>query len=238
MTITFLTFGGPTERYHNNVDRICKEAGAFNIFNNIVGLKDDYLKNDANFWDMHHKFIENNLRGYGHWLWKPYIVKKQLELMNDNDILVYADSGCELNVNGLHRLIEYFNIVNAHECGLLSFQMKHLLEKAWTKMDTMAYLNASDLANTGQLMATSFVIRKCAHTVKLVNLWYYISCNYHLIDDTPSQLPNDKSFREHRHDQSIWSILRKQLGATIIPDETWFSDWSDGASFPILAKRI
>lgn len=237
MSNTFLTFGGPTEMYHNNVDRICKEADTFNIFNNIIGLKDDYLKNDANFWGLHHKFIENNSRGYGYWLWKPYIVKKQLELMNDNDILVYADAGCELNVNGLHRLIEYFNIVNSHKCGLLSFQMNHL-EKTWTKMDAIAYLNASDLTNTGQLMATSFVIRKCAHTVKLVNLWYSISCNYHLIDDTPSQLPNDKSFREHRHDQSIWSILRKQYGSAIIADETWFSNWSNGATIPILAKRI
>jgi hypothetical protein len=49
MSITFLTFGGQTKKkynmfdnqikkYHNNVDRICKEAAAFNIFNNIVGL--------------------------------------------------------------------------------------------------------------------------------------------------------------------------------------------------------
>lgn len=68
--------------------------------------------------------------------------------MNENDILVYAVSGCELNINGLPRLIEYFNVVNANECGLLSFQMGNILEKTWTKMDTMAHLNAHTLANT------------------------------------------------------------------------------------------
>ena len=237
MSTTFLSFGGPTKRYHNNVDRICKEAAAFNIFNNIVGLKDDYLKNDPEFWGLHNNFLKNNSRGYGYWLWKPYIVKKQLELMNDNDILVYADSGCELNVNGLSRLIEYFNAVNTYECGLLSFQMVHL-EKTWTKMDTIAHLNANDLKSTGQLVGGIFVIRKCAHTTNLVNLWYSTCCNYHLIDDTPSQIPNDPTFCEHRHDQSIWSILRKKHGTLAIADETWFQNWTDGANIPILAKRI
>jgi hypothetical protein len=237
MSITFLSFGGQTDRYRNNVDRICKEAAAFNIFNNIVGLKEDYLQNDPDFWGLHKTFMENNPRGYGYWLWKPYIVKKQLELMNDNDILVYADSGCELNANGVSRLIEYFNAVNTHECGLLSFKMSHF-EKTWSKMDTIAHLNAHTLANTGQLMATAFIIRKCAHTVNLVNLWYSTCCNYQLIDDTPSQLPNDHTFRDHRHDQSVWSILRKYHGTLLIADETWFQNWTDGTFFPILAKRI
>lgn len=86
MSITFLSFGGQTKRFHNNVDRICKEAAAFNIFNNIVGLKEDYLQNDPDFWGLHHNFIENNVRGCGYWLWKPYIVKKQLEF---NELMVF-----------------------------------------------------------------------------------------------------------------------------------------------------
>jgi hypothetical protein len=238
MSITFLSFGGLTERFHNNVDRICKEAAEFNIFDNIVGLKEDYLQNDPDFWGAHHTLMETVERGYGYWLWKPYIVKKQLEKMNDNDILVYADSGCELNVNGLPRLIEYINVVNAYECGLLSFQMEHIIEKSWTKMDTIDYLNADYLKNTGQLMATIFVIRKCAHTTNLVNLWYSTSCNYHLIDDTPSQLPNDYTFVDHRHDQSIWSILRKKFGTISTHDETYDTNWSNCANIPILSKRL
>ena len=158
--------------------------------------------------------------------------------MNDNDILVYADSGCELNVNGIPKLIEYINVVNTYECGLLSFQMEHIIEKSWTKMDTIDYLNADYLKNTGQLMATIFIIRKCEHTVNLVNLWYSTCCNYHLIDDTPSELPNDCTFVDHRHDQSIWSILRKKFGTISTYDETYDTNWSNCANIPILSKRI
>ena len=59
-----------------------------------------YLKKDSEFWVKHGNFIENNKRGYGYWLWKSYIVKKQLELMKEGDILLYADSGCVMNMNG------------------------------------------------------------------------------------------------------------------------------------------
>ena len=51
------------------------------------------------FWNNHSEFILANKRGYGYWLWKPYLIMKTLEQMNDNDILVYADCGCEIESN-------------------------------------------------------------------------------------------------------------------------------------------
>ena len=42
-----------------------------------ASVTDEHLKIDKLFWENHGKIIENNSRGYGYWLWKPYIVKKQ-----------------------------------------------------------------------------------------------------------------------------------------------------------------
>ena len=90
-----------------------------NLFTDVIGLKDDYLKNNAEFWDQHNDFMENNPFGYGYWLWKPYVVKKQLELMNDNEILCYIDAGCVLNNNptAINRFKKYINIVKNNEYG-------------------------------------------------------------------------------------------------------------------------
>ena len=107
-TKTFLTFGGPSSNYHSAVNRICTQASEFNVFDNIVGATDHHIKDDNEFYNKHGRFLEENSRGYGYWLWKSYLVKKQLEKMNENDILVYADSGCVLNINGKKRLYEYF----------------------------------------------------------------------------------------------------------------------------------
>tara|TARA_B110000967_G_scaffold203765_1_gene245006 strand:- start:6919 stop:11559 length:4641 start_codon:yes stop_codon:yes gene_type:complete len=235
--LTFLTFGGPSN-YHKTVDRICDEATQFNLFTEIIGLKDDYLKNNTQFWDKHATFIDNNPVGYGYWLWKPYIVKKQLEKMKDNEILCYIDAGCVLNNSptAINRFKQYINLVKNNEYGLLSFELPGK-ECEWTKMDTIHYLNANNIMNTNQLVGGIFIIRKTERNINMVNKWYETCCNYQLIDETPSTITNDSSFKEHRHDQSVWSIIRKQEGSSIIKDETFFKNPNDEIDYPILAKR-
>jgi hypothetical protein len=46
------------------------------------------------------KDILREQRGGGYWIWKPYIIKKHLDKINDNDILIYMDAGCSINING------------------------------------------------------------------------------------------------------------------------------------------
>jgi len=52
----------------------------------------------------------------------------------------------------------------------------------------------------------------CKKTRDLVNEWYSVACKYNLIDDSPSIKPNAEGFKEHRHDQSIFSLLTKKYG--------------------------
>jgi hypothetical protein len=237
MKTIFLTFGGPSEKYHKAVDRICIEAKKLNLFDQINGLNENNLFKDTNFWNNHKDFILKNEKGYGYWIWKSYIVKKQLELMDENDILLYCDAGCEINLNGKNRLLEYFKMIIDDDYGILSFQL-NLKEKEFTKMDVINYFNASDIQDTGMLIATTFIIRKCSHSIDLINKWYESCCNYNLLNDN-SVIENDSSFKAHRHDQSIFSIIRKKYGTTILPDETYFfPSWNSGEKFPILAKRL
>lgn len=53
--------------------------------------------------------------------------------------------------------------------------------------------------NSKRLMATSFILKKCNHTLKIINEWYNFSSRYHLLDDSKSNIKNDESFIEHRH---------------------------------------
>ena len=110
---TFITFGGPTNNYHQAVQRICNEASQFGCFDLIKGYTDiDLIKDHTEFWNTHKSFIELSTRGYGYWIWKPYLIKKQLESMNDNDILIYCDAGCTINKDGIGRFHEYIDILN------------------------------------------------------------------------------------------------------------------------------
>jgi hypothetical protein len=214
----FLTFGGPTDNYHSAVNRICQQARDMEFFDHVIGYTEQFLQDSPKFWNKHREFLSNNKRGYGFWLWKPYVIKQTLKRMKRGDILFYVDAGCVFNKDGIDQLHRLTNLVTESPHGILGFQMRHQ-EKYWTKSDCATALDAVAQMQGGQLHATVIVLRKCKHVTRLAKLWYnYCSDNYHLIDDSPSNV-NNRELVEHRHDQSIFSLLRKKYGATIIPDE-------------------
>ena len=232
----FLTFGGNGPNFHNAVKRICAEAQEFSLFHEILGLTEKDLQNSTEFWQKHANFLNKNRKGYGYWIWKSYLVKKQLEKMEYGDLLLYADSGCVLNIKGKDRLNEYFTMAQQSANGIFSFQLDKK-EAQYSKMDLFHHFNCLNFIETEQLVGGIFIIRKCDESINLVNKWYDACCIYKLIDDSPSKIPNDASFKEHRHDQSVWSIIRKQSNGIIIRDETYFKPWDLGDKFPILAMR-
>jgi hypothetical protein len=231
----FITFG--SNQYVNSANRIIKEAENFKIFSSIKAYFNADLEKYEEFWNQHKNFIKQNSRGGGYWVWKSFLILETLKNIEDNDILVYCDAGCELKISGLDRLKEYFNMVNESEYGILNFELPYL-EDRFTKMDTILSLDALNLSKTNQLLSGIIILRKCPHSVKIIEEWYKYSQNYHLINDIPSYSKNVEYFEAHRHDQSIYSILCKKYGSVIIRDETWpFDDKNWDLKFPIWATR-
>ncbi len=239
MKYYFVSFAN--EVYYNALQRIKKEAEQFELFDEINCFTNNDLKSIIEFWNRNGNFIENNKRGYGYWIWKPFIVLNTLKKMNDNDILVYCDAGCTLNIHAKSRFIEYLRMTKESTNGILAFDLAHI-EKYFTKNDIFEYFNLdNDPKNSKQTMATSFLIKKCDSSLEFVNNWYEImSNNYDLITDSPSISQNCLEFIDNRHDQSIFSRLCKKYNVTKINDETWHHDLNDKnflKNSPIIASR-
>lgn len=233
----FNTFGN--EKFYGALNRIKKQVEEFNIFNALFIYNDYDLKNDLDFWNKHSVFVEKSSRFYGYCIWKPYLIFKSLEKINNGDILLYSDAGCEWNISGKKRLEEYFNLINSDNNDILCFQLNHI-EKSWNKMDLIDYLHSYNVLNTKQIMATIFILKKTEKTINFIKEWYETSCNYHFIDDSISNLQNDPDFKEHRHDQSIFSLLCKKYGGKILDDETYHWPWDikeNYINYPILSSR-
>jgi len=210
----FITFGGPTQNFYNAVDRVCQQAREFGLFDEVVGFTDKDLKNDVEFWEKNGAFIESHKRGYGYWIWKSYINFKTLQRIEQGDIVVYADSGCELRIQYINRMKEYFDIVTKSDKGIIGITL-NFEERHWTKTDAVAKLDCSEFFNDKyQVVATAFIYKKCENTCSIIEKWYSNCCshNHHLITDAPSVLPNAHDFIEHRHDQSVFSLLMKKHG--------------------------
>lgn len=209
MSFNFVTFGSHNNYIHATY-RLVHQAKKLDMFNKISGYTGDYLKNDSEFWTKHENFIKNNRRGYGYWLWKSYIIKKEMEKMNDGDILLYLDCGCELYDKEKSWLSECINIVKED----LIIGTYCCYEKDWNKMDLIIKLDVNDdkYLNCEQHQAGAIMFLVCEQTRKIVNEWYELGCDYHNIDDSPSIIKNYDNFKEHRHDQSIFSLLTKKYG--------------------------
>ena len=235
---TFITFGGPTCNFHNNVNRICEEAKYMDVFDEITGFTECDLQNDKLFWEKHNEFIENNKRGYGYWIWKSYLIKKKISELNENDILIFCDAGCEININGKQRLLEYIDMLNYNKenYGIITFQLEYK-EYQFTKKSVFDTLQFND-TNVFQNISGIIIIKKNNHSINIINEWYKYCENYNLINDIIQV--EDSNFIENRHDQSILSVLSNKYGSIKILDETYFSqNWEiDGFHYPFWAKRL
>jgi hypothetical protein len=78
--------------------------------------------------------------------------------------------------------------------------------------------------------------------MELVNRWIELNdLNKELITDKRSTIPNKEGFKEHRHDQSIFSVLVKTCPHIEIPwQETQVEDgnWEKLKDHPIQARRL
>tara|TARA_B100000767_G_scaffold110418_1_gene105698 strand:+ start:7909 stop:8703 length:795 start_codon:yes stop_codon:yes gene_type:complete len=210
--INFLTFGAGGEKYYSAGKRLITQANELNLFDKTKFYSENDFKK-TKFYKKHKQFIEKNKRGYGYWLWKPYIIKETFNKMKDGDILLYLDCGCELGKNKKNNLKKLMNDVKKYE---IIYTRTYHQEKKYNKMDLIEYLNMnnSKYLNSIQIQAGVLLILVNTKTRKLINEWYNIGCNYHFIDDSKSVLKNDKIFKQHRHDQSIFSLLIKKYNLT------------------------
>lgn len=218
--------------------RIKREAENMHIFDHIyVGderiLESWYLKKYKDRWSE---------RGFGYWQWKPYLIRRVMDRMEEGDYLVYADAGCTLNPNGIPRLREYLQMVTTSPCGVLGFD-QHFREADWSKADLLNYFNAledDNYLNHGQVAATCVILQKKPNSQRLIDEWFYIIHFHHeLASDMPSLIPNGPNFHENKYDQSIFSLLMVKYGGVELPVEEIFTEgnWEELKDYPIWATR-
>lgn len=246
----FCTFAD--SRMGKSLKRVKSQVKESGYFDEIYINNEEDLDND--FKELFKDKLVKGSRGYGYWAWKPQIVLQTLKNMEEGNLLLYMDAGCHFNKNGLERLNYYFKRVKSSKNGLLVFQEatesdnKNLIvnysikEKIYTKSDLFNYFGVRDDKNfydTGQIAATAFFIKKCKESEKIIKSWLMIfENNFSLADNTESVSPNFDGFIEHRHDQSIFSIIcKKTITDSVSAAELWQEDWGRLKKYPILAKR-
>lgn len=254
----FLTFAD--QRMRRALERIHNQAINMGVYDCIVIANENNL--DLNFREKFAKYLKPEFRGFGYWTWKAQIILQTLNQMSDGDILQYTDAGCHLNSSGRKRLDEYFLKAQDSESGILAFQaipppfhnskikLPNLQESRWCKgdlIDALAVRSREEIMSTQTIGAGVIFIKKCEESTRIVKHWLDIyESNINLIDNSKSRSEDPFGFVEHRHDQSIFSILAKlNRVETVSAYEYWYPhaifpllpDWKILKDYPIHAKR-
>ena len=153
-------------------------------------------------------------RGFGSWLWKSYFIKKYLEQINIGDTLVYTDSGMTFikpiwDVHAKYIKTEDNGFMSTGECGVNSQFTKR---DAFVLMD----LDYNEYTNAGHKIASCIIVVKKENTLNFANEWLKYSENPNIITDLTNTQGKDNyaDFIDHRHDQSIFSLLCKKYNVS------------------------
>jgi hypothetical protein len=237
--IHLITYG--CDKYEKSKNLLYNEALTTNWFNSISVYGPNDLDNE---FKTRFKDILNQPRGSGYWIWKVYIINKKLNEIKDGDILIYLDAGCTINKKGERRFYEYIDLLNNNNNnneGIISFSMP-LAEKAWTTKEIFNYFNVStnsEIANSGQLHSTILIMKKNNKLINIINNYYKLLYTNPLLFTDYYNNNQQPYFIDNRHDQSIFSILRKIYGSIILNDETWFQPFGSNYSlaYPFWGTR-
>lgn len=223
--IHFITYGN--NQYSKVKDLLAKQAQETRWFDSVVAFNENMLTTEfkTKFAD-----ILNQKRGGGYWIWKYDIITQMLNKINDGDILVYADGGCYINPKGKGRFLEYIDMLNNDEkqYGIISFNTG-CCEKQFTTKQIFEYFKIpedSELRSSGQLNATCSIIKKTPHLLMLLKKYREVlDQNPLLFTDHYNSNGQDDCFKDNRHDQSVFSIIRKKYGCIILREsaEVWWA---------------
>lgn len=212
----FITFGN--DLFKNQKEKLRKQAQDTGWFDRIIIESPETIQN---FHSLHGNFIENNPRGYGYWIWKPYIILRQLNEMNDGDFLFYTDAGSTIVPHMKHKLDSYVQELEKIENAVLTFYSPAYLEKGFQKMKILKRFvhngktldQNEEFLNSPQIESGIFICKKNSFTMQFVQLWMdlVLENDYNLVNDEDDNQQLE-SFIDHRHDQSILSILCKLNG--------------------------
>jgi hypothetical protein len=209
--VVHVSFG--TDSFRQSLTRLCRSAKKFGLRDIRIYRRDHPAVRRA---------IEENprimgqRRGAGYWLWKPYVLLDTLNDVPKEAVVIYSDAGHRYIADPapLIELAATRDIVLFHNNG------RHL-QRSWTKRDCFVLMHA-DLPehwNALQLDASIQIYRASEKARDFLLELREVMRDERILCDEANTcgLPNFEEFRDHRHDQSVLTILALKHGIETFP---------------------
>ena len=222
MSNIFITYGD--DNFYKSRKRICKEAKKTGIFQKVIEYRPQDLPNYVKA-----SPLFGFPRGGGYWVWKPFLIYMTLSKCKEDDVVWYVDAGCSINSESeewivLLNKIRLFNAIFfqyrddvsykgwAQFCSLPNNNNPQMIH--WTKPSVVDYFkkyyDSDDFLHFNQVPSGFFIVKKTKNHLKVISEWYHLALfkpNLFIDPFGPELLHLPKTFNEHRHDQTILTLL-------------------------------
>jgi hypothetical protein len=235
----------------SNMKRIKYHATQMNCFDDILTLNENDI---SDFVIKHQDFINKNPRGFGLWIWKPYIILNILSRLKENDILVYCDTGMYLNSNGIERFNYYVSKLNEDNHDIITFSLTNkYIAQQFVKMDAiMSYYPEFSKRNDKYCYAGIIMFKRTKKTLNLIVDWLKLCENYDFINTSKSKNYSESSnFFGNDCDNGLFNLClaKHNISYYVNPEETniytptGYQDykclnWLSLDKFPFQCRRI
>lgn len=211
------------EKYYKSLDLLEKTSLEIGKVDQFVRYTRDWLETTEFY--AKNQYILSMPRGNGYWIWKPFLILKTFEILEEGDIVLYSDAGLKVMDN----LTPLFDVTpNNKNNGRVIFRVPWVglqhIAKIWTKRDCFVLTNSDEPKYWNAPMtngAVSLWQKNDENTAFLKEWLRFIKDPRIVTDDTNvCGSPNFMEFKDHRHDQSVLTILTVKYNLELYRDPT------------------
>tara|TARA_B100000497_G_scaffold121123_1_gene150452 strand:+ start:400 stop:1125 length:726 start_codon:yes stop_codon:yes gene_type:complete len=234
MSVHLITYGN--NHYTKSRDRLVNEAIRTGWFSSVIGYGEEDMSKE---YKEEFKDILHYERGAGYWIWKPYFILKRLSEIEKGDVLIYLDAGCTIRQMGRKRFYEYINMLE-NGC-MISFRMSEHIEKHYTTKEIFEHFGVShmdSITDSGQYLGGIRIMKNNEETLRIMQLEYDTYKENRMIVTDCFNDKQEDYFVDNRHEQSIFSVIRKMHKTIVLEDETKQFPLKKRKNYPFFAKRI
>ena len=162
-------------------------------------------------------------KGAGYWVWKPYVIAQALRQLSEGDELFYCDSGARF----VGDATQLFEVLRNHDQDIFVSCSTHQ-ERTYTKRDAFVLMGCDRMewANSEQRIASFLGFRNSKRSRDFCREWLRYCTDERIVTDSPNVMGKDNysGFKEHKHDQSVLSLLSKRASLQVFRDP---SQWGN-----------
>ncbi|MFA5152766.1 MAG: hypothetical protein WC554_09420 [Clostridia bacterium] len=171
------------------------------------------------------QYILLQTRGSGYFCWKPFIILETFKNLKEGDIVLYMDAGISI-IDTLQPLFDLAQTLPND--GKVIFKVPEVgtthKAKKWTKRDCFVLTGCDEEKYWDAPMTNGAVSLwvKNEKNIEFLNEWQKYLRDIRIISDEPNMCgkPNFVDFVDHRHDQSVLTILVTKYGYELFRDPT------------------